>query len=40
VELIFGQAFGPGPTATRRRVGGATEIAVPVERIRRMTEST
>jgi len=40
VELIFGQAFGAGPTATRRRAGGATEIAVPVERIRRMTEST
>jgi malonyl-CoA O-methyltransferase len=40
VELIFGQAFGAGPTATRRGAGGVTEIAVPVERIRRMTEST
>ncbi len=40
VELIFGQAFGRGPVQTQRRAGGATEIAVPIERIGRMTEST
>jgi malonyl-CoA O-methyltransferase len=40
VELIFGQAFGRGPVATRRRIGAATEIAVPIERIGRMSEST
>lgn len=40
VELIFGQAFGRGPVQTRRRAGGTTEIAVPVERIGRMTETT
>jgi malonyl-CoA O-methyltransferase len=40
VELIFGQAFGRGPEPTRRRAGGVTEIAVPIERIGRMTEST
>ena len=39
VELIFGQAFGRGPVQTRRSAGGATEIAVPIERIGRMTES-
>lgn len=40
VELIFGQAFGRGPVQTRRQTGSVTEVAVPVERIRRMTEST
>jgi malonyl-CoA O-methyltransferase len=40
VELIFGQAFGRGPVQTQRRAGGTTEIAVPIERIGRMTEST
>ena len=40
VELIFGQAFGRGPAPKRRRTGAATEYAVPVEHIGRMTEST
>jgi malonyl-CoA O-methyltransferase len=40
VELIFGQAFGRGPVPARRRAGPAAEIAVPIERIGRMTEST
>jgi malonyl-CoA O-methyltransferase len=40
VELIFGQAFGRGPKETRGRAGAATEIAVPIERIGRRTEST
>lgn len=40
VELIFGQAFGRGPLPARRRAAAATEIAVPIERIGRMTETT
>ena len=40
VELIFGQAFGRGPVQTRRQAGATTEIAVPIERIGRMTETT
>jgi len=40
VELIFGQAFGPGPGAARRKPAAPTEVAVPIERIRRLTETT
>jgi malonyl-CoA O-methyltransferase len=40
VELIFGQAFGRGPVPARGRAGTAAEIAIPVERLRRLTEST
>jgi malonyl-CoA O-methyltransferase len=40
VELIFGQAFGRGAVPARRRMGAATEVAVPIERIGRMTENT
>ena len=40
VELIFGQAFGRGPLETHRRAGAVTEIAVPIERIGRMSETT
>jgi malonyl-CoA O-methyltransferase len=40
LELIFGQAFGRGPGAARRGSGTATEVAIPIERIGRIAEST
>ncbi|HVY64937.1 MAG TPA: methyltransferase domain-containing protein [Gammaproteobacteria bacterium] len=40
VELIFGQAFGRGEVSSRRRAGSVTEVAVPISRIRRASETT
>jgi malonyl-CoA O-methyltransferase len=40
VELIFGQAFGRGPGARQRPAPTQSEVAVPIDRIRRRTEST